>query len=229
MFLSILVILSSAFAITPMAPRTPANPYLPNVEFAAVPPLGGCDSNSNCVTVANTGGTFLIPQNGNVPGPVRVLDSDGYTVGVFLDAMPTIVGQSMDETTGLAIPLVQGRFASAMKPCVQSWSPPEVFLLIGKASTLTLGGTAVVFTDESADGIIGFTPDGLPVLANVVGGATQIARVANTGAIVKYYLGYGEIVGAVPTAKHILRDSSGPVYYGNAWKYTIGTGHCGGG
>ncbi len=204
LFLILVAFLSSAFAVTPMAPRTPSNPYVLNEEYAKVLPPNGCRPDTGCVTVSNWGSTMMIPQNQNASGPARVVDGDGYTVGIFLNGLPTIVGWTQDVTTGRTIPILDGEFVSIIDACVRSGSQPKTYVRVGPVNTVTFTGTSVMFYAEP--------------------GADQVALDARTGVVIKYHPGYGQIAGQVAPVIKTLRNASGVVLYGNPYYIALGDG-----
>lgn len=204
MILSLVLASSLALAGGPMAPRTVANPYIANSEIAMVMPPNGCGPEVNCLPVANIGGNYLIVENGNVPGPVRIVDGDGYTTGIYLNSMPTVIGWTVDVTTGEQIRVLDGEFVSAMEPCMRNGFWPTGYLKVGAAKSLNMGATSVVFYAEP--------------------GPDTVALDARTGAVIKYRPGRGEIVGQVAPFQAVLRTATGTVDY--AWRVPLGNGRC---
>ena len=200
------LILASSLAVAggPMAPRTVANPYIANHEISMVMPPNGCGPEVNCLPVVNTGGTFLIVENGNVPGPVRIVDGDGYTTGIYLNSKPTFIGWTTDITTGDTIPIFDGEFVSAMEPCMRNGFWPTGYLKVGAAKSLNMGATSVVFYAEP--------------------GPDTVALDARTGVVIKYHPGYGEAVGQVAPFQAVLRTATDTVDY--AWRVPLGNGRC---
>lgn len=200
----LLLVSTFAFAGGPTAPRTVTNPYIANSEISMVLPPNGCGPEVNCLPVVNTGGTFLIVENGNVPGPVRIVDGDGYTTGIYLNSFPVVTGWTTDVTTGATIPVLDGEFVSAMEPCMRSGFSPTGYLKVGAAKSLDMSATSVAFYPEPGD--------------------VTVALDARTGVVIKYHPGYGEAVGQVAPYKGILRTATGTVDY--AWRVALGTGRC---
>ncbi len=199
----LLSLISLALAGAPTAPRTVANPYIKNVEFAMSLP-DDCGPNTGCVTVINTGGTYLEITNDNVPGPTRVVDHGGYTVGVYLDGLPVFVALSVDETTGETIPMVSGTFVSVMDPCLRSGHQKRTYVQVGAANTVNLSATQIIFHAEP--------------------GADMVVRDASTGAIVKIHPGWGERGGSGGGYESRLR--SGPGQSSAGYEVRLGNGKC---
>ncbi len=205
--MSLFLFLVSSFALAaaggPMAPRTVAHPYLPNVELAM--DASNCSADTNCVTVVNTGSTFLVPQNSNAPGGMRVVDPEGYTNGIYKDGLPVFVGFTVDPTTGETIPMLNGTFVSAIEPCIRSGSWPTTALRVRTAKEITVTAESVVFYPEP--------------------GPVTKAFDVQTGTIIRYHPGYGETVGQVDPIKSVLRNAIGePTTY--AWRIALGNGRC---
>lgn len=201
--ISFFLSVSLAIAGGPKAPRTPSNPYLKDVEFAMVLP-DDCGPDTGCATVVNTGGTYLEISNDNVPGPTRVLDADGYTVGVYLDALPVFKGWSVDSTTGKTIPVVEGTFVSVMSPCLRSGFNTRTAVKVGAAKTFNVSATQIIFYAED--------------------GADVVALDANTGAVIKFHPGWGERGGSGGVIRNVLHTSSGTSDIG--WTARLGNGKC---
>lgn len=201
---SFLLLSTLAFAGGPLAPRTPGNPYLPNVEFAMDLPPNGCGPDEGCVTVLNTGGTYLEISNNKFPGPTQVVDGEGYTVGVYMDAFPNFKGMSVDETTGKPIPIYQGEFVSVMDPCKRSGNNKRTYVQVGAAKSIDLSATRIIFHAEPV-------PD-------------MIVRDANTWAIVKIHWGWGERAGSGGGYESTLHSGEGQSTAG--YEVRLGNGRC---
>lgn len=218
MFLSILLASSLAHAETP---GMYVPPLLPNVEFAMMRP-DDCTPSNGCVSVTNTGGTMLALHNDFFPGPTRVMDAEGYTVGVYIGSVPPlIVDWVVSPVTGLQIPVVDGSFTSVMLPCVGG-AKPTVYVDVGSASTASFSVTSVGFSKKP--GLLGIDEAGMKVLAADSAADAQVAMDARTGVLVKYYLGYGRLNQKMGGKSFTFRTSNGVSSY--AADRAFGDGQC---
>ncbi|MEK7633114.1 MAG: hypothetical protein AAB473_05010 [Patescibacteria group bacterium] len=219
MFFSLLLV-TSLFAHAE-TPGFYVEPLLPNVEFAMVRP-DDCTPANGCISVTNTGGTMLALTNNFFPGPTRVMDAEGYTVGVYIgSAPPLIVDWVVSPVTGLQIPVVDGSFTSVMLQCTGG-AKSTVYVNVENASTVSLSVTSVGFTKKP--GLLGVDVTGMKVLAADSAADAQVAIDARTGVIVKYYLGYGRLNQTMPGSAFTVRTSSGATTY--AFDRAFGDGQC---
>ena len=199
-----MLVLSIASAVSPLTPRTVLNPYKENVEVAKSLPPNECHPENGCVTIANTGGSYLVLHNDNVDEQIHVVDGEGYTVGVYLDANPVKGGEIVNPVNKKTVSMLVGNFVSVMEPCLRGGSEKRGYLKVRGIKELQLSAQIVTFTPEGDDVV-----EVYDVLKKVY---------------VKMYPGYGTIDGSIAPWRGPL-FSSGGVYI-PGWSPRLGNEHC---
>lgn len=199
-----MLIVSLASAVSPLTPRTVNNPFAANVELATNLPPNGCHPENGCATITNTGGSYLVLRNDSVGEQIRVVDGEGYTVGVYLDANPAIVGAIVDPTNGKTVPMISGTFVSAMEPCLRGGSEKRGYLKVQSTKELQISADVIIFTPEGNDIVEVFD--------------------INTNTFVKMHPGYGVRQGSIAPWSGPLFSSSG--IYIPGWSPRLGNERC---
>ena len=199
-----MLVLSIASAISPLTPRTVLNPYAPNTELATNVPPNGCYPENGCVTVTNTGGSYLVLRNDSVGEQIRMVDGEGFTVGVYLDANPAIVGTITDPSNGKTVPQLAGTFVSVMEPCLRGGSEKRGYLKVAGTKELQISASIVTFTPEGDDIVEVFD--------------------VKTNTFVKMHPGYGVRQGSITPWRGPLFSSAG--IYIPGWSPRLGNEHC---